>query len=452
MKKILFLLLTIFLIGLVGAQEEVEIGENITIDQDNTEINTTGEWNASNLIVREQETVFDDIVFDVESQENIFIDLDFLKRDVPLDSYVTNFSADTDTLNAEANFTYSNLVSGNILETKKNGDSIKVKETTGTYFFTNNFTTPGFYQNFTVKNLEDRSPPKFENVKNSDEDKTYSVNDPETFTLSADIIDTVSGLEKAYLTTNETREFRNYTIEYGGTQQLSGERDSVSFTWDNVQKISQDRDVGWAIWAQDKAGNWNKSKLRTFKIRERPIITRVTLEDVRQGDISQMKARVVDPTGFGDIVNVTFRVTRPGGQTHDIRAVRGEKISVDQYTGNVYTYNYTNTVDAGAYTVETIAYDETGKDSQENFFEVGPITELLKRLLLNPFYIGQSNIVQALFIIFEQQKYLIGGLLLAVLATLTSIKYTNEGITKELFDRIQQVRGDRNNENENPDN
>ena len=119
--------------------------------------------------------------------------------------------------------------------------------------------------------------------------------------------DTGNGLDKAWLSTNESGVWRNYTNVYGSPRSLSGTSPlTVNFSW--VNSTGKPRVIGWAIYANDTGNKQNATSQGNFTLWG---WSNITWSDPHSGDsfdvssIIQLVAFVNDTnnTGSGPIEN-----------------------------------------------------------------------------------------------------------------------------------------------------
>jgi len=83
-------------------------------------------------------------------------------------------------------------------------------------------------------------------------------------TLSADVKDSSSGIEKVILQTDESGTAENRSEYTKNFDQIFSEQ-TVDFTWENNNFNSLET-IEWKIWARDGAGNWESSETKTFDV------------------------------------------------------------------------------------------------------------------------------------------------------------------------------------------
>ncbi len=98
-----------------------------------------------------------------------------------------------------------------------------------------------------------------------DDDTGGSIIQGSQAAITVEFLDNVSGIQDAYLATNETGSFENKSV-YGSPEDLGGAVDRwevADFNWDNA---SFNGTLGYRIWGVDKAGNWEVTDRRSFEV------------------------------------------------------------------------------------------------------------------------------------------------------------------------------------------
>jgi hypothetical protein len=138
-----------------------------------------------------------------------------------------------------------------------------------------------------------------------------------------------SSLEFAWLETNETGAFVNYTNEYGGVYGSpmymgggAGWKWS-NFTWRN-SSVKEGTTVAWRIWYNDSEGNVNVTDYMTFLVTEPKII-------IQPSDIDAYIAQDEADTNFGSETELAVRSRITGPNPRNWRAlVRFDLSSIPQ--------------------------------------------------------------------------------------------------------------------------
>ncbi|MDY6789517.1 MAG: hypothetical protein SVV03_06175, partial [Candidatus Nanohaloarchaea archaeon] len=118
----------------------------------------------------------------------------------------------------------------------------------------------GNYNRSVVWFRVDTTPPRWRNQMQN----LSSIQPGKTIGLSAQGLDTVN-LSHAVLSTNESGSFVNKTGVYRSPQRFYKENswEWSNFTWNNDSVRGK---VGWKIWYNDTAGNWNVTNVSSFGV------------------------------------------------------------------------------------------------------------------------------------------------------------------------------------------
>ncbi len=111
-------------------------------------------------------------------------------------------------------------------------------------------------------------------------------------------------LSYAILSTNETGQWKNYTDgTYNSPLYLNHFWTFANFTWQNPS-VSSGTIVGWRIYANDSAGNWNVTPLQTFKVG-----SAISLEDT---------TGTIPLKGWGEQFTFKVNVSNSNGYTTNV--------------------------------------------------------------------------------------------------------------------------------------
>ncbi len=137
--------------------------------------------------------------------------------------------------------------------------------------------------------LIDIVPPSYtelnQTINNSKINKVYR---GQEVNLSARWLD-VTGMESAWLSTNQTGTWINWSGLYNSPQGLSGTDSISSFNWSNTTIIPGSV-ISWKIYANDTSGNENATAARNFEL----------------WGLSEISNSFMDPSGVDLMANATF--------------------------------------------------------------------------------------------------------------------------------------------------
>jgi len=206
--------------------------------------------------------------------------------------------------------------------------------------------------------------------------------------------DTVA-LDYAVLATNETGTWHNWTNKYGSPMDMQDATDTwkwSNFTWQN-SSISAGTTVGWRIWYNDTANNWNKTDIMCFEViaGAAPTVDSITItpdDSVEDGvqinpipganKTVNISAVVSDANGWDDINTVAAVITGP--DTVADSPVTLNLVSHDTTTATFNgTFNMSFYYANGTYTVNVTATDMsnlTGSNSTTFDYQTAIALEL----------------------------------------------------------------------------
>lgn len=440
MNEVKLVSFTLFILLLSGLTvSEVEVGQGFVTEQDDGFINVSDNFSVDRVRVYNGTTDFDKSNFSLNpSTGAVDVQLSWYNPGAPVGRYVANFTSNVSSEN-NVNFTYTGLDTG-FYFARQNGSRLRNERSDSFFYWFNASNWDLRYrQNFTVLHVNDTGKPFTSSFNFTPENPVYTPAEPVNVTIDASIGDNNTGLNKSFIATNESRSWRNYTDTYGGVKRFSGELTAdVQYYWDNRRELFQRGGVHIAVWTQDRAGNWHRSSEKAVKVDESPVLVDVETKDVQQYEVATLKAWAVDPVGYGDIVNVTFNVESPSGEEFTVTGVRGQRIveTVDgnNYTGNIYVANFSETQEAGNYIVNATVYDEQRSDSFRDLLQVGGAVRILRRLFLDPFHLGQSYILEAVVVAVSRNKEYVFMAFAPILIIVATIIYTNTGLNPKFFE------------------
>lgn len=266
----------------------------------------------------------------------------------------------------------------------------------------------------------DTTPPEALNSYNNLTNNTFDSVNPVDFNITGEFRDNQTGLQHAFLETNETRTFKNRTgygiYDFGN---ITGSKANASITWTNRNDIVSPRTVQYRVWANDSAGNWASTEYKTFKIVEDPVILSTKVNDVQANEVATVKVRAVDIVGRDDILNVTAKISSPKTSRYEEITLEkdGEINSSEGLEGYNFVGNYTRTDEVGVYQVDITARDESSKATDTGRFEVTgiPLSQI-EGFRLNPFYLGSGTFSTGLTeVLTKKRTFLITGTLVLML-------------------------------------
>ncbi len=125
--------------------------------------------------------------------------------------------------------------------------------------------------------VDNRTP----NWNSFGDNSSGAVTEGQEVNITAELQDADSGLYRAYLSTNETGTWQNYSGTYGSPEifQNTTSKRLVDFTWDNIGFSGV---LGYRVWFRDAAGNWNSTPENSFLVEEQT--------NVQSSDISDLSA------------------------------------------------------------------------------------------------------------------------------------------------------------------
>ena len=191
-------------------------------------------------------------------------------------------------------------------------------------------------------------------------------------------------LDYAVLATNETGTWHNWTGEYGSPMDMQDAGNTwkwSNFTWQNGS-IPAGTTVGWRIWYNDTADNWNKIDIMCFEViaGAAPTVDSITItpddEPTKDGvqvnptpgsnKTVNISAVVSDPNGWDNIRTVKANITGPSTVADspvNLTYVSNSSLMTATYNG---TFNMSFYYANGTYTVDVTATDNgslTGSNS-----------------------------------------------------------------------------------------
>lgn len=254
--------------------------------------------------------------------------------------------------------------------------------------------------NSSVFSVVDDLPPEVLNVSKSSDN--VSLLEPRfmdrRINFTGVFRDNLSNISKVYLSTNESGFFSNYTRSYSVNVSNGSGKVNKTITWDNSElNLSTGKSIGVRLWGVDNSSYSPDafSKTLVFRLVEHPVVENLTVEDVEEGSPVKVTAEVYDLSSRRDIGDVDLFVQKPGGGEVVLDMEKGRNISKTRFNGYRYRLYFPDTGEVGSYSVEVTASDESGNRTVYASFDVEDrFIPRFDGLNFNPFYIGQTSVVE----------------------------------------------------------